>query len=142
MDNNPIALRKVYFDAWQKALECKPTSPLETIIIDVIQRHPEYQAIFNNRELFENLQKEQFPIDHNPFFHLALHVTIIEQVNTDKPPGIRSIYNQLLKKYHDKTDVEHKIMKCLAIILTSQNNDTSEKRYLQSLQKLVEHANT
>jgi len=139
VENDPKALRKVYFDAWQKAVNNEPVSALETIIIDVIQRHPEYQAIFANRDLFENLQEEAFPLDHNPFFHLGLHVTIIEQVNVDKPVGVRSIYQSLLKKYHDKTDVEHKMMGCLAKVLVTafqQNNDANEQYYLQLLREL------
>lgn len=140
MENDPKALRKVYFDAWQKAIEGAPTSPLEAIIIDVIQRHPEYQPIFKNRDLFEDLQAEAFPIDHNPFFHLGLHVTIIEQVNVDKPPGVRAVYQKLLQKHADKTDVEHKMMECLAKVLVTsfqQNNDASEQLYLQALQRLL-----
>src|SRR5690242_16311262 len=117
IDNDPRALRQVYFDAWQKELHQQPLSPMEAIIVDVINRHPEYQPIFSEPESFNDLQHEKFALDHNPFFHLALHVTIIEQIMSNRPQGIKDQYERLLKKSGDKTEVEHKMMECLARIL-------------------------
>jgi hypothetical protein len=139
-DHDPQALRKVYFEAWQKEIKGQPTSPLEAMIVDIIKRHPQYHGIFSHPESFENLQNEKFPLDHNPFFHLALHVTIMEQVGANKPDGIRQIYAKLLKKHQDQTETEHKMMECLAKVLMTSfqtDSDASEQIYLESLKRLV-----
>lgn len=109
--------RKVFFDAWQKEIHSQPVTPLESIIIDVIKRHPEYQSIFSHQETFENFQLSQNSNQPNPFFHLSLHVAIIEQIQSDRPQGIRDIYKRLLNKYHDQTEAEHKMMEVLANLL-------------------------
>ena len=141
INQDPKALRKVYFEAWQKELKGEDTSPLEAMIVDIIKRHPEYQPIFTHPESFENLQDEKIPLDHNPFFHLGLHVTILEQLGADKPTGIRTIYAQLLKKHGDQTLTEHKMMECLAKALVfsfQKGNETqSEHFYLESLKRLL-----
>lgn len=139
-NNEPSALRKVYFDAWQKNQKKQPLSEMETIIVDIIQRHPEYHPIFTHPEIFKDLKDEKFPLDHNPFFHLALHVTIVEQVRADRPSGIRELYLQLLTKYGEQTETEHRMMECLAkVLMESFNNDASEndKLYLEAIKRLV-----
>ncbi|MFI4938396.1 MAG: DUF1841 family protein [Candidatus Berkiellales bacterium] len=140
IENDPIALRKVYYDAWQKHLQGVVLSAMEAIIVDIIERHPEYQPIFADPKGFEEFQQEKFQLDHNPFFHLALHVTIAEQVGADRPTGIQAIYTQLLHKFGDKTKAEHKMMDCLARILVTsfqKNQPANEQDYLGALQTLV-----
>ncbi|MBN9288984.1 MAG: hypothetical protein BGO43_08140 [Gammaproteobacteria bacterium 39-13] len=140
VDQDPTALRKVYFDAWQKTLQNLPLTPMEAIISDIIKRHPEYQPIFSDPENFNDLQNEKFALDHNPFFHLGLHVTIAEQVGANRPLGIRPLYQRLLKKYGDQNQAEHKMMECLARILVDsfqQSNSVNEKRYLEAIRRLL-----
>jgi len=135
---SPNALRRVYFDAWQKASQKQPLSEMELVIVDVIQRHPEYHILFSTQANFEAFTTTT--LDHNPFFHLSLHVAIIEQVTADRPQGIKQIYNQLLKKYGDKNQVEHQMMKVLAQFLAKNfasqeaNNDAI---YLTKLKQLL-----
>ncbi|MGD9591369.1 MAG: DUF1841 family protein [Candidatus Berkiella sp.] len=138
-DNDPATMRKVYFDAWQKGLQNLPLSPMEAIIVDIISRHPEYHAIFK-QDNFEQLQDEKFALDHNPFFHLALHVTIAEQIGSDRPAGIRSLFSRLLKKYQDKTLAEHKMIECLSQILVEsfmKDSESTQEQYLEALRKLI-----
>lgn len=138
-ERDPSAMRKVYFDAWQKEKQKLPLTPMEAIIVDIIHRHPEYQPIFA-QDNFEQFQMEKFALDHNPFFHLALHVTIAEQVGADRPMGVRAIYQQLLKKYSDQTTAEHKMMECLARVLMEsfkRDEADNEKVYLEYLQRIL-----
>lgn len=140
VDQDPTALRKVYFDAWQKELKNLPLSPIEAIIVDIIKRHPEYQPIFTHPEGYQELHNEKFALDHNPFFHLGLHVTILEQVGADRPTGIRELYQRLLKKYRDQTETEHKMMECLARVLVKsfqQSNEVNEQEYLEAIKRLL-----
>lgn len=140
MNTDPATLRKVYFDAWQKVLKGEPQTPMEAMIAEIIQRHPEYHQLFGDPNHFENYQNEKFNLDHNPFFHLGLHVTIAEQVSVDRPFGIRELYHQLLKKYGDKNIAEHKMMECLAKLLIHsfhQADNQIEEHYLEAIRKLI-----
>ena len=38
-------LRQTYTEAWKKHLQRSPLSPLEALIVDVLELHPEYQRI-------------------------------------------------------------------------------------------------
>ena len=132
--------RKIFFEAWQKELHSQPVTPLEDIIIDVIKRHPEYQSIFSHQESFENFQLKLNSHEPNPFFHLSLHVAIVEQVQADKPQGITEIYKRLMNKYHDQTDVEHKMMEVLAHLLHDAARNPAlmadDQAYVERLNRL------
>lgn len=141
MDNlNHKDTRKVFFDAWQKELHGQPLTALEAIIVDVLKRHPEYQSIFSHQEAFENFQINLNQGDHNPFFHLSLHVAILEQVGANRPQGIKEIYKRLCQKHRDNTEAEHKMMEILAHALYTANQATGvadEKIYLENLRRLL-----
>ena len=137
-EHDPSALRKVYYDAWQKALSQQVLTPMESIIVDIIQRHPEYHELFSVKT-FDQFKSEKFVLDHNPFFHLSLHVALLEQVGIDKPQGIKQHFQRLMSKYQDQTLVEHKMIDCLARILVEnfQNPDPHhEIRYLESIARI------
>ena len=141
MDNlNPQDTRKVFFDAWQKELRSEILTPLESIIVDVLKRHPEYQGIFSHQEAFENYQINLKQGEPNPFFHLSLHVAILEQVGADKPLGIKNIYERLVRKTGDVTEAEHMMIEVLAKALYSahqSSGEADEQVYLENLKKLL-----
>tara|TARA_R110002110_G_scaffold166602_2_gene367343 strand:+ start:97557 stop:97985 length:429 start_codon:yes stop_codon:yes gene_type:complete len=141
MDNlNPQDTRKVFFDAWQKELRSEILTPLESIIVDVLKRHPEYQGIFSHQEAFENYQINLKQGEPNPFFHLSLHVAILEQVGADKPLGIKNIYERLVRKTGDVTEAEHMMIEVLAKALYSahqSSGEADEQVYLENLTRLL-----
>lgn len=141
MENpNPAELRQFYFDAWQKAKAKQILSPMENIIVDVIQRHPEYHALFDNADSFKEWQDERFQLNGNPFFHMGLHIAVIEQVSIDRPPGIKSIYQKLLRKLGDQTSAEHKMMDSLARCLVESFHNPElehEMAYMEALRRIV-----
>lgn len=145
MTDNPFQFnqqdtRKVFFDAWQKELHGQPVTPLESLIIDVIKRHPEYQAIFSHQEAFEKEQLNQKPGEPNVFFHLSLHVAIMEQIQSNRPQGIQAIYQKLLNKLQDQTTAEHKMMEVLAHLLHDAAHQpdlmANDQAYLERLKRL------
>ena len=76
----------------------------------------------------------------NPFLHMALHISIQEQLGTQRPNGIIEIYQRLLEKLKDKHEVEHQMMACLSeMIWQSQQQQTlpDESQYLTCLNKLL-----
>lgn len=104
----------MYIDAWQKRCNHQPMQPLEAQIADVIELHPEYQALFANAETM--LDKDWLPEGgaSNPFLHLGLHLAVRDQIATDRPAGIRSAYQTLITKLTSPHEAEHRMIDCLA----------------------------
>lgn len=131
-------LRKVYFDAWEKFNNKALLSPLEHIISQAILTHPEYHDFFLD---IKNLQTTLTHSDGTPhFFHLGLHVALGEQLQADRPKGIKAIYDKLMALYFDPLEVEHKMIHCLMSFLAESAQSTQapdEKKYLTKLEKLL-----
>ncbi len=132
-------LRQMYVNAWQKHQDKLPLSPLESQIADVLMLHPEYQSMFNDRERI--LDKDWTPEQGatNPFLHMGLHLAIRDQVATDRPVGIQSIYGALLQRTDNMHDIEHRMIECLAEALWNAQRSgmpPDEAAYLERLRSL------
>ncbi len=129
-------LRKMYADAWQKHSDKTPLSPLEAQIVQVIEDHPEYHEAVGG-----DLAKD-FTVEGgktNPFLHMGLHLSVREQVATDRPRGIAAIFRQLADKVGDSHTAEHRMIDCLAETLWESQRDQSppdELIYLERLRQL------
>lgn len=128
----------MYVDAWRKAREGRPLSPLEAQIADVIADHPEYHGIMAGKELEESYTPEGGR--SNPFLHMGLHLALRDQVSTDRPPGVRSVFESIAARSGDRLDAEHRAIECLAETLWEaqrQNEAPDEQRYLEKLKRLA-----
>lgn len=131
-------IRQVYLDAWQKMQNQKLLEPMEAIIADVIQIHPEYHALLETGE--DALEKDYAPEDGNtnPFLHMGMHIGLREQANTDRPTGFKDIYQKLSGK-HGLHDAEHMMMSYLAEGLWRSQKDNlpfDEEVYISDLKSL------
>ena len=132
--------RQFLFDAWAKFKQQAPLTDLEKIAAEVMQMHPEYHPILDAPA--RHMQQQYFPEmgETNPFLHLSLHLSVIEQIAINQPIGIKSIYEQLKKKHQDQHQAQHDILDCLAeTIWQSQRNNTplDSAHYLGLLQQRV-----
>lgn len=128
-------IRNMFFTAWKKYLDKLPLEPLEAQIVDVILLHPEYQPIFSHPDRY---QDKDFA-EANPFFHIGLHLSLREQINTNRPAGIKIIYETLCQRYGDRHEVEHKMMDCLASVLWEAQQSgvmPAEENYLSRLREV------
>ncbi|HHL3492270.1 TPA: DUF1841 family protein [Legionella pneumophila] len=131
--------RQLFFISWNKYQNKKELSPLEKEIAQVILDHPEYHKVIEQSQSF--LEHTYYPElgETNPFLHMGLHLAVREQIATDRPQGIRTIYTKLIEKYQDPLAVEHLIMDQLAecLWLSQKNNSPpDENNYLITLQNL------
>ena len=110
-------VRRFFCDAWQKQLSGGVLTPLEAIAVDWIGEHPEYQALLTDTEgaLAQDFTPEKGQT--NPFLHLAMHLSISEQVSIDQPPGIRQAYETLTQRLDSPHEAQHQIMECLGEML-------------------------
>jgi len=129
-------LRKMYADAWQKHCDKTPMSPLEAQIAQVVEEHPEYHEAVGS-----DLAEDFTPAGGktNPYLHMGLHLSIREQVATDRPTGIAAIFRLLADKAGDSHTAEHRMIDCLAETLWESQRDQSppdELHYLERLRQL------
>lgn len=129
-------LRKMYADAWEKHTADLPMSALESQIAVVIAEHPEYHAAIS-----ENLDKDYTVegTETNPYLHMGLHLGIREQIATNRPAGIRAVFEKLAAKSGDPHAAEHRMIDCLAETLWEAQRaqqPPDERRYLESLRQL------
>lgn len=131
-------LRQMYIDAWQKRLDGLPMSPLEIQIADVIALHPEYHSALSGVEIDKDYTPEAR--ETNPYLHMGLHLSLREQVATDRPAGISRLFSELAGRLGDAHIAEHRMIDCLAETLweaQSQNHAPDEQRYLERLRNLA-----
>ena len=125
--------RQTIIEAWKKFQKHLPLSLIEQEIVNVINLHPELQAFFANESQYVNLE---FSPTENPFLHISLHMTIQEQLRTDKPTGIKKIYEELMIKVCDQHLVLHLLMDGLQQTLweaQQKNQMPNEQDYLERL---------
>ncbi len=132
--------RKFFLEVWVKYKKQAPLESLEKMVLDVILQHPEYHEILSMDE--EEIAAMEFLPESgmtNPFLHMAMHITIQEQISTDRPAGIAALYQQLLLKYPSAQELEHSMMECLGETLwLAQRNKTlpDELQYLEQVKRL------
>ena len=131
-------VRQMYLNVWQKLQQKQLLEPLEALIAEVIELHPEYHPLLENDD--EIKQREFTPDggETNPFLHMGMHIALREQAGADRPAGIKSIYEKLLRE-RGAHDAEHAMMECLGQALwQAQRNQQppDENDYLECLRKL------
>ena len=132
-------IRRLFVDTWRKHLEGTPLEPLERSIAAVIEAHPEYHSVMSDPGALTCEYGVDDGAGSNPFLHMGLHISIVEQIASDRPAGIRPIYDRLRRRLPDTHELEHAMMRCLAEILEEarvRGEPPDERRYLDCLQRL------
>lgn len=135
--------RQFLFEAWAKFKQHSPLTGLEKIAVEVMQMHPEYHAILEAPERY--MHQQYFPEmgETNPFLHLSLHLSVIEQISINQPIGIAQVYATLRKKHADKHMAQHDLLECLAeTIWQAQRNNAplDSTHYLSLLNQKIGQA--
>lgn len=137
--NDRDSLRRHYLSVWEKAKQQQPLTPLERIIAEIIFEHPEYHELLEKGE--KNLDKDWLPEggEANPFLHMGMHIALTEQIQTDRPIGIRDVY-QVFRLREEAHAVQHRMMECLGEALFHAQKTAGvpdEQDYLQCLKRLA-----
>jgi hypothetical protein len=136
-------LREVFFRAWRKQCDGRPLEGVETLIVAVAARHPEYHALLDSPEA--GTERDWLPElgESNPFLHMAMHLAIEEQLAIDRPVGIRELYLALCRASGDEHVAQHQIMECLAEMLWRAGRDgqpPDENAYVACLRRAAGQA--
>ncbi|MBX9675835.1 MAG: DUF1841 family protein [Methylotenera sp.] len=137
-------VREFFFGAWVKFKQGEKSkqhfnlTDLEKLGLHIMQMHPEYHAILDAPEQFKH--QAYFPEmgETNPFLHMSLHLSVLEQISINQPIGIAPVYQKLLLKHQNEHDAQHDILECLGeTIWLAQRSQTSldSNHYLTLLQQ-------
>ena len=114
LTNNRDAYRDTFFAAWDKYKRKLPLEPVENQIVSAIQLHPEYHSLLEKPSMY---CRQEFALEENPFFHLSLHIAINEQIATNRPTGMKDLYQNAITQ-QSAHDVLHQMMGCLAEMMS------------------------
>lgn len=138
-DSSRESLRRQWLEAWLKARNRAPLSPLEGQLVSVLEEHPEYHAWLEQGESVLHRERSDEHGGTNPFLHLSMHLALREQVATNRPGGITELHARLSAR-SSRHEAEHAMMEALGQALwEAQRAGTApdEQRYLDSLRRLI-----
>ena len=131
-------VRQIYLEVWRKLQQRRVLEPMEALVAEVIQIHPEYHPLLEDSD---DINHQEFTPEQgqtNPFLHMGMHIALREQASTDRPPGIMAIHQKLISK-KGQHQAEHAMMECLGQALWSaqrNNQPPDDSTYLDCLKKL------
>lgn len=131
--------RNFLFDSWRKRREGTLQTPLEDLVSQLIEKHPEYHELLDNPQQHQDKDYSAENGVANPFLHLMMHLTIEEQISIGQPHGIREHFKRLTEHYQSEHDAQHKMMECLGEMLwQAQRNNTGPDAaiYLSCLSRI------
>ena len=131
-------VRQVYLKVWQKMQNQQLLEPMEALIAEVIESHPEYHELLTDSD--ETRERDFNPDEGqtNPFLHMGMHIALREQAGADRPVGINETSQRLTAKM-GQHQAEHAMMECLGQALWQAQRDNQppdESVYLECLKKL------
>ena len=104
-------VRDMFFETWRKYRAGEPLAGIETLAIDVILAHPEYQAVLAEPARY---RERDYTDEANPFLHMSLHLALEEQLSIDQPPGVARLFQSLAERLQDRHEALHHALECLA----------------------------
>lgn len=133
-------VRGFFCEVWNKERQGLPMEPLEHLVAEVARAHPEYHELLVDPEAALAHEADPQSGATNPFLHMGMHITIREQVGTDRPQGVADLYRTLVTRIGDTHAAEHIIMECLGRVLWEAQRagvPPDEERYLECLRRLI-----
>jgi hypothetical protein len=106
-------VRRFFCEAWRKHREGLPLTPIETLAAQWAVEHPEYHAELGDVEAALAASYTVEDGRTNPFLHLSMHLSIVEQCSIDQPHGIRDAVQRLAARRGSLHEAHHEVMECL-----------------------------
>lgn len=131
-------VRRFFCETRRKQREALPLTPMEVLAADWIAEHPEYDAELADLDAALAAVYEVEAGRTNPFLHLAMHLTISEQIAIDQPRGIKQAVGLLAAKRGSAHDAHHEVMECLGeMVWASQKSGLPPdgEKYLECVRR-------
>jgi hypothetical protein len=116
-------VRRFFCGVYAKSKTSAPLEPMEMLVSQWIEEHPEYHAELADVEAALAAMHTADPSRENPFLHLSMHLSISEQCSIDQPRGIRQAVELLTHRLNSLHEAHHQVMECLGeMIWASQRS--------------------
>jgi Domain of unknown function (DUF1841) len=116
-------VRRFFCEVAAKHAARAPLTPLEDLAARWVAEHPEYARDLSDLDAALAAVYAVEDGRTNPFLHLAMHVSISEQVSIDQPRGVRQALELLAVRLGSMHAAQHAAMDCLGEMLwTSQRS--------------------
>jgi phosphoglucomutase len=130
--------RAFFFRVWRRMDAGEALEPLENLVAGIIRAHPQYHSTLADpaRAGFDDGDPAA-----NPFLHMGLHIALAEQLQTDRPGGVRDTYRQVVERYAgDVHEAEHHMMDLLGRELWRASREGAPpdaERYLAEVRRSI-----
>lgn len=116
-------VRRFFCGVYAKARTAAPLEPMEMLVSQWIDEHPEFHAELADVDAALARMHEVDSTRENPFLHLSMHLSISEQCSIDQPRGIRQAVELLSHKLNSLHEAHHRTMECLGrMVFESQRS--------------------
>jgi hypothetical protein len=106
-------VRRFFCEVAAKQKQGAALAAIEVLAGGWIDEHPEYAADLADVDAALTASYTVEGGRTNPFLHLAMHLTISEQVSIDQPRGIRQAVELLTARRGSLHQAHHEVMECL-----------------------------
>ena len=106
-------VRRFFCGVYAKARAGQTLEPMEMLVSQWIDEHPEYHATLADVDAALATMTERSESQDNPFLHLSMHLSISEQCSIDQPRGIRQAVELLTARRQSLHQAHHEVMDCL-----------------------------
>lgn len=131
-------VRRFFCATWRKMRERLPLEPLEAQAAEWIAEHPEYHDLLGDEAAAVAAEYRVEGGRENPFLHLAMHLSLVEQAGIDQPSGVRLALQALARQNGSLHAAHHEAMECLGeMIWRSQRSGLPPdgEAYLECLRR-------
>ncbi len=116
-------VRRFFCETASKLRDGRPLTALEALAAQWINEHPEYRTDLADLDAALAASYTVEDGRTNPFLHLAMHLSISEQLSIDQPHGIRQAFELLAARRGSAHAAQHEVMECLGEMMwTSQRS--------------------
>jgi hypothetical protein len=136
-------VRRFFCETRRKQRDGAPLTPMEALAADWIGEHPEHHAELDDLDAALAAVYAVEDGRTNPFLHLAMHLTISEQVSIDQPRGIKQAVELLAAKRGSAHAAQHEVMECLGeMVWASQRSGLPPdgEQYLECVRRRATRA--
>lgn len=117
--------RKIFIQVWEKYQKKQLLDPMEEKILSILLQHPEYHHYLTHPQIYLDRTFHLELGEINPFLHFSLHLTILEQLEINKPHGIKALYQKAIKFFNP-----HKVTHCFMDNFKIELENCLEKQQL------------
>lgn len=135
-----LDVRRFFCTTLRQGLAGKALDPMQQLAWPWVQAHPEYHAELADEARALSLSYAVEAGQTNPFLHLAMHLSLSEQMAIDQPHGIRQAVALLAQRRGSMHEAHHGAMEALGeMVWESQRSGRPPdgQAYLERVRRLA-----